>query len=367
MIACLLASGCDSEKNRRKERSYVQEVLSAGRDDAQFEKATVPRPFLFPEDAGPHPRFRSEWWYYTGNLETADRRQFGYQLTIFRQALTGTAVQSRSKWRTNQLYMGHFAVTDVRNDRFHSSSRMARGAVGLAGAHAIPYRVWLEDWEISGSYRLPRIRAKEDTVAIDLALESKKAEVFQGEQGLSVKSAGVGNASYYYSQTRLETTGTVAIDGRTFPVSGLSWLDHEWSTSSLGKGEIGWDWFSLQLDDGREMMLYGIRKKDGTYSSFSSGSLILADGEKVPLTRKEFRIAVLDFWTSPQTRIRYPSRWKIAIAKADLEMEITPLVANQEHRHNFVYWEGAVSARGRNAAGKGYAELVGYGKVLEKR
>ena len=357
-----LFTGCDSEPFLRKEYSDVSSVLSHKRVDSQFEKAVMPRRFVFPNDAGPHPRFRSEWWYYTGNLETADHRQFGYQFTIFRQALGSSPTGSQSQWRTNQFYMGHFAVTDVEENRFFSFSRMARGALGLSGARAEPYRVWLEDWEISGNHRAPGIVVQENDVAINLRLHSEKAEVLQGDHGLSIKSAGLGNASYYYSQTRLATSGTIRINDSIHQVVGFSWLDREWSTSSLGVDEVGWDWFSIQLDDRREIMLYGIRKKDGTYSSLSSGSLVLSNHQKVSLARQDFQITVLDFWTSPQTNIQYPSRWKIAIAKVGLEMEITPLISDQEHRHDFVYWEGAVSVQGNDSSGKGYVELVGYEK-----
>ena len=367
MVALLFVPACDRKERIEKEFADVREVLSAGQADVRFAKALAPRQFVFPDDAGPHPKFRSEWWYYTGNLETKNNRRFGYQLTIFRQALSGKPVDSQSLWRTNQIYMGHFAITDVEENRFFSFSRAARGALGLAGARSDPYRVWVEDWEIGGNHRAPSIRAKENTVSIELKLQSEKGEILQGNDGLSAKSAGIGNSSYYYSQTRLTTAGKLSVEGQTFRVTGLSWLDREWSTSSLGKDEVGWDWFSIQLDDRREIMLYVIRKRDGTRSPLSSGSLVLANGEKIPLVRKDFQITVLDFWTSPRTSVRYPSRWRIVVAGADLEAEISPLIANQEHRHDFVYWEGAVSVQGDGVSGRGYVELVGYEKENQNR
>ncbi len=340
----------------------ISDVLTQGINDEDFLKANSQRDFVFPYDAGPHFGFRSEWWYYTGNLESQNGRLFGYQLTIFRQALSADKLESSSTWRTNQVYMAHFAVTDIHAKRFYSFSRMTRGASGLAGAQFKPYRIWVEDWKIDGSYNSPTLQAQEEEISIQLNLESLKDIVLQGDKGLSRK--GEGNASYYFSQTRLKTTGTIRIKNNTFQTTGFSWLDREWSTGGLGKNDIGWDWFSLQLNDNRELMLYVIRQKNGKISSFSSGTLINPDADTKHLTPSQYNIIPLEFWESSKTGIQYPIRWKIEIPEANILLEVKPYIKNQEHHHQFAYWEGAVQVIGPGIEGVGYVELVGY-KVLE--
>ncbi|MBU3914202.1 carotenoid 1,2-hydratase, partial [bacterium] len=344
IVSTMLTVVLYMQQDTREKPVYVasiSDVLTTGANDEGFSKADIKREFVFPEDAGPHPGFRSEWWYYTGNLKSENGRLFGYQLTIFRQALSASAPISASTWRTNQIYMAHFAVTDIHSNRFYSYSRTVRGASELAGAQSNPYRVWLEDWTITGFFNSPTLRAREKDISIHLNLKSLKDIVPQGDQGLSQKSAGKGNASYYFSQTRLKTTGKIKIKNETFQITGLSWLDREWSTSSLGKSDTGWDWFSLQLDDNRELMLYVIRQKNGKISPFSSGTLVNPDGTIKHLTQQLYRVTPLEFWKSPETGIQYPIRWSIEIPTIDLRLEVKPYIKNQEHKHNFVYWEGA--------------------------
>ncbi len=250
----------------------VSAALGSG-DLSGFARATAPRPFSFPADSGPHPEFRTEWWYYTGNLETAAGRHFGFQLTFFRTALappaaraTDRSAPSPSAWSARQLYLAHFALTDTAGRRFHAWSRLDREALGLAGAQASPFRVWLEDWsaESDAPGGLPvRLRAAEGDVAIDLVLASEKPVALQGDRGLSRKGPEPGNASYYYSLSRMTARGTVRAGGEALAVSGLAWMDREWSTSALGPELVGWDWVALQLDDGRDVMLYRLRRRDG--------------------------------------------------------------------------------------------------------
>jgi predicted secreted hydrolase len=228
-----------------------------GGDAEGYTRALAPRPFVFPADHGPHPDFRSEWWYFTGNLETPEGRPFGFQLTLFRFALAPEAPARESAWATRQSYMGHFALADIARERFFPFQRLARGAAGLAGAEAGPLRVWLGDWTITGAGgEQPRfnLEAAEEGVGIALELESTKPLVLQGDRGLSQKSADPGNASFYYSLTRLAARGTVTVDGEEYAVAGAAWLDREWSTSALAPDQAGWDWFALQLDDGRDLM-----------------------------------------------------------------------------------------------------------------
>jgi predicted secreted hydrolase len=346
-------------------------ALLGGEDTAGFEKAMVPRPFRFPEDHGPHPEFRHEWWYFTGNLRTPEGRRFGYQLTFFRFALSPPGSAAReSRWAATQVYMAHFALTDVSGNRFRFFERTGRGALGLAGASAKPFHVWIDDWSAeggTGSVLPVRLRALEGGVSIDLLLDSGKPVVPQGDRGLSRKGPEPGNASHYYSITRLATRGNVRLDGRTFPVEGTSWLDREWGTSALGKEQAGWDWFALHLSDGSDLMFYRLRRTGGGADPYSAGTLILPDGSGKRLSPEDVRIDALDSWVSPEGGARYPSRWKLRLPSEELELEVVPLVANQELRASVRYWEGAVSvggtARGKTIAGEGYVELTGYGET----
>ncbi len=353
-------------------------ALLGGGDSGSFARAVAPRAFSFPEDHGPHSAFSTEWWYFTGNLAApgaspvdadADAEQvFGYQLTFFRSALASDPPPRQSAWGASQAYMAHFALSAPGDPAagFFSYERFARGAGGLAGAATGPFRVWLEDWSVSGGEGIPplRLRAAAEEVAIDLTLAPGKPPVLQGDRGLSQKGRGPGNASYYYSLTRLPSTGRVVVRGETFEVSGLSWMDREWSTSSLDEGVVGWDWFSLQLDDGRDLMAYQLRRADGSADPLSAGSLVASDGGVVPLLAADYRIEPLATWRSPKTGRTYPSRWRLVLPAERLELEIEPLLADQELSHSFVYWEGAVRFQGAAAngpvSGRGYVELTGY-------
>jgi predicted secreted hydrolase len=332
-----------------------------------YARAYAPRPFVFPDDHGPHPDFRTEWWYITGNLVDSRGRRFGYQLTLFRIAISPTLPAVDSAWRTQQIYMGHFAVTDVTAERHHGFERFSRAAVGLAGAQANPFRVWLEDWSLTGAAQevFPlRVQAREQGVAIELTLETAKPPVLQGESGLFQKGAEPGNASYYYSYTRLPTRGVVTVGAERFEVSGASWLDREWSTSALGSEQSGWDWFALQLDDGRELMFFRLRRKDGGVNPYSSGLLVSRDGITRRLRTEEVELDILETWTSPHTGDKYPARWRLRLPAEDMELTVIPRIADQEMRLQVRYWEGAVAVAGRSGgtqvSGQGYLEMTRY-------
>ncbi|MBX3066974.1 MAG: carotenoid 1,2-hydratase, partial [Anaerolineae bacterium] len=308
-------------------------------------------------------------------LATADGRRFGYQMTIFRRAITPTMSDRTSDWASNQVYFGDFAVTNVVEDSFYSSNRFSRGAAGLAGATVDPrLRVWLENWNITAlndQVTALQVQAANQTAegiayAIDLSVRNEMPIVLQGDRGLSQKNAEPGNASYYYSMPRLITEGTITINGQQFSVSGESWLDREWSTSVLGENAVGWDWFSLQLDNGRELMLYYIRLKDGTAEPYSSGTLIEADGTTIRLPLSAFKIDALDHWTSPRTGTEYPSGWHVEVDAPTglIVLDIQPLIRNQELNSVTAYWEGASKFSGTDNGipvnGYGYVELTGY-------
>jgi predicted secreted hydrolase len=353
------------------------EATLGGADTAGFARAFAPRPFMFPGDHGEHPDFRNEWWYFTGNLESDDGARFGYQLTIFRTALAASMPERESAWATRQAYMAHFALTDARAQRHVAYERFARGAAGLAGADTSPFRVWLEDWSIAqaspvvpsrpGDARAVfplRVVARNDDVAIDLTIRAGKPLVLNGEVGLSRKGAQPGNASYYWSLTRLPTEGTVRSGANDIEVHGTSWLDREWSTSALAPGVAGWDWFALQLDDGSELMLYRLRRDDGSADPFSAGTWVDAAAGEEPLDSDDAGVDVLGEWRSPLDGAPYPSGWRIRVPSLALDVVVTAVLPDQEMNLSFRYWEGAVDVRGlrdnRPVTGRGYVELTGY-------
>jgi predicted secreted hydrolase len=342
----------------------VREALAETR--AGFARVDAPRRLSFPEDHGPHPDFRTEWWYYTGNLKTASGRHVGFQLTFFRVALAPPTERRASAWATRQLYFAHFAVTDTQTGRFHAASRVSRGALELAGAEAAPFRVWVESWSAEGAGASPRLRASDGDVAVDLELSATKPVVLHGDRGLSRKGAEPGNASLYYSYTRMPVEGTVRLGGETLAVSGEAWMDREWSTSGLGADVVGWDWFAIQLNDGRELMVYLLRRRDGTVDPFSAGSLVATDGSVRRLAAGDVQVETLAHWTSRKSGVRYPARWQLSVPAADLRFAVEPRLPDQELRVNARYWEGAVSVTGSSAegpiGGEGYVELVGYGE-----
>ena len=347
--------------------------ILGGVPDAGFARAYEVRAFRFPRDDGPHPQFRNEWWYFTGNLFSEDGRRFGYELTLFRFTLAPRVSARASHWATNQMYLGHFALTDAAGRRFHFFERFSRGALGLAGARSEPFGVWLEDWSVRADRQRPdvwRLTASADEIALALTLVPTKPTVLQGDRGLSRKSAEAGNASYYYSRPRLTSNGTLTLAGQGLPVHGTSWLDREWSTSALARDEVGWDWFALQLDDGWDLMFYQLRRTDGGRDPFSAGTLVNPAGRAIPLHDEDLSIEELDHWRSPRGGI-YPARWRLAVPSAALALEVTPVLSDQEFAGSVRYWEGAVSVsgthRGQRVQGVGYTELTGYGQSTGSR
>lgn len=338
-----------------------------------YARAIEPWDWQFPRDHGAHPEFQTEWWYYTGNLADESGRRFGYQFTIFRRAITPQAQDSASEWRTNQIYLVHFSLTDVQESAFYHEERYSRGSADLAGATVDPvFRVWIENMQViaqNDEATLLKIEADTGEMAIDFTLDEVKPVALQGVEGLSPKSDEIGNASYYYSMPRYATEGTITIEGESYTVSGSSWMDHEFSTSALGEDALGWDWFSLQLDDNREMMLAYVRNRDGGNFTLA-GLLIHPDGSTQSLSADDFDVEAIGTWTSPHTGTTYPSGWEMTIDTGEgdpLNLTVTPLIDDQEIRATVTtYYEGAVRITG-DAEGYGYAELTGYQDELAAR
>ena len=326
---------------------------------AGYAQALAPIALQFPRDQGPHPDYRQEWWYLTGNLDSADGERFGFELTIFRFELAPRATAQGSPWRTRQIYLGHFAVTDVARHRFRFDTKLSRGALGLAGARADPFRAWIGNWQITRN----TAQAGEPGYGLSLSARPLMPPVLNGERGLSRKSGEPGNATYYYSIPRVAVAGTIVRDGRPLQVHGLAWLDREWGSGSLGPQETGWDWFGLQLGDGSCLMFYSLRDRGGAEDTYSAGTWVDADSRARPLARGDVRIQVLGHWTDAGGS-RYPSRWRLLSPALGLDVDVQPVLADQELVTSPRYWEGAVDVSGTRAgrpiAGRGYVELVGY-------
>lgn len=385
LLACMaVLSGCQRAPSERVSTQPDAEapiaagrlsVLRTGARNEGFAQALQPRVFEFPADFGPHPQYRHEWWYLTGQLHAKSGQDFGFELTFFRLALAaGTAPigPDTSRWRTRQIYAAHFALTDIGARRFKFAQRYARDALGLAGAQAAPFRVWLDDWSLADAgtpagSRLPSwtLTAVDQDASIALHARALTPPVLNGDRGLSVKADERGAASYYYSIPRMALDGRLVRDGRSFEVSGLAWLDREWGSGGLGSEEQGWDWFGLDLGDGSALMFYALRDRDGRRDAHSAGTWIGADGSTRSLSSQEVRINVLDEWASPRGG-RYPAHWRLGIPSLDLNLDVKPLLADQELDSRPRYWEGAVSVTGTRAArplgGQGYVELVGYAR-----
>jgi len=367
----LYVHGCGEQTEKTDSRNSLQLSKAMSDDvDGNFDKAIEKRKFIFPEDHGPHPGFRTEWWYFTGNLTSEDNKQFGYQFTIFRTALSKDSNEGKSEWSSNQIYMAHFAVTDISENEFYYDERFSRNGNGLAGAQIDPFKVWLEDWQINqisdnAVFELPKlnIKARSDKAEIDFDVESVKPLVLQGDSGLSQKGKGEGNASYYYSYTKLKTEGKIKIDGKDFTVNGYSWMDREWSTSALSDDQKGWDWFALQLDDSTEIMYYQMRKNDGSPDIFSKGTIIDDNGSVRTVNKEDVTLEVTEYWDSPEGE-KYPSGWMLKIPSENIELRLTPAVKEQLMNVSVRYWEGAVKIEGmKNGSeikGRGYVELTGY-------
>ena len=324
--------------------------------------------FYFPKDYGSHNNFRTEWWYLSGNLTSKNGRRFGYEFTIFRNSLAWS--KTNKKVENDQRYMAHFAVTDLSNNKFYYEEKFSLGSEGLAGASSNPIKFWLSDWIVQGSYKDENyakpdfhIKAATEKYSVDLNLSSIKPIILQGDNGISRKGPGPDNFSHYYSLTRISTSGIVKINGEQFDVSGLSWMDHEWSNASLGRNELGWNWFSIQLNNNSEIMFYQFHGKENTNNKFDQGTLILENGKSEKLKAGDVKIEAVGYWESKIHSI-YPSGWKFSIPSRNISLTLTPSVKDQELELLINYWEGSVSVKGRindkEVQGDGYVELTGY-------
>ena len=379
--AAILAavSACSDTSNNSVAEPTVSLTTELGGTAEGYQRACEPRDFVFPADHGAHPGFRNEWWYVTGNLNNESGKRFGFHATFFRianQPVAGPVVgteapdtwQSASNWATSQFYMGHFAISEEGAKKAAAYERFARAAAGLSGATAAPVKIWLDDWRLTGpahdaetnQWQLS-MTSDTNTESVDLALNPQKPPVLQGERGLSVKSAGNCNASYYYSISRMQVSGEISNGGEQHSVTGSAWLDREWSSSVLADHQVGWDWFALQLTDGRDLMIYQLRDINGQADTHSYAVEIDKAGNKKIIPFEQIELTMERWWQSP-SGANYPVAGRIHRGDTNETIVYQPLIDNQELPLTVRYWEGAIllSDEAGTSIGRGYLELTGY-------
>jgi predicted secreted hydrolase len=347
-----------------------------------FKRAFPGRTFSFPQDHFSHPEFKTEWWYYSGHLQSQDpdKKSYGYQLTFFRTGLKREAKNRKSKWSIQNLYFAHLALTDESKKRFEYHEKIHRGSLGEAGASPYTagekiFRIWIEDWSVEGkgpAMRNHLLKAGDKDFGIELTLAPEKNPVIHGQNGISQKAEGEGYASHYYSISRLKTEGKIFIKTKEVPVQGISWMDHEFGSNQLREYQVGWDWFSIQLNNRMDLMFYQIRHRDGKMDPYSSGTIIFFDRNDQHLSLKEFQIEVLERWKSQKSGATYPSKWSAKIPGYQIELMLDPTVKDQElitkESTRVTYWEGSVKVEGKYQGdpikGMGYVELTGYAQNL---
>ncbi|HEX4808578.1 MAG TPA: lipocalin-like domain-containing protein [Bryobacteraceae bacterium] len=324
--------------------------------------------YEFPRDHFNHPDYQTEWWYYTGNLHTADGRRFGFELTFFREGVD-TKEHSDNIWNPSQIYFAHLALSDIDGGKFYHTERLNRAGPGLAGIDLAQQLYWNGNWQvhwISLSSGQQQLQAVADAFSLELNLNPEKPFVINGRDGVSQKGPQPGQASHYISYTRLGARGTLNYQGATYALDGLAWMDHEFFTERLGEDLAGWDWFSIQLDNNQEVMVYRLRSKAGGANPFSSGTYVDSKGEGHFI--RDFSLAPGKLWHSSNTGANYPLSWTIDIPGIELHLDEHTRLENQElsSKNGFTpsYWEGAVEYSGtmRQTAirGAGYLEMTGY-------
>lgn len=353
--------------------SFVQLRVTQA-SSTQFQSALPGYRYELPRDYFAHPNYQTEWWYYTGKLQDQNGRSFGFDLTFFRQALVSRPAEST--WDPRDIYFAQFAISDLDGKNFFHTERTNRSGPGIAGASESLAKVWNGNWSVTFQSGEEELSALAGQHSLQLRLRSQKPLVVHGKDGVSQKSAGAGMASHYFSETRLRAAGTLVFDSKQFRVNGLAWMDHEFFTHQLDESQTGWDWLSLQLNDNTELMLFHIRRRDGSIDPFSSGTFVDAQGHAKHLALADFQLQASGaFWTSEGTKARYPISWTISIPALQLNLEIkTPLPSQELASGNSPapsYWEGAVFAQGKQGSngikGSGYLEMTGYERGLATR
>jgi len=340
---------------------------------AQYRAALPGYRYQFPHDHFDHPDFQTEWWYYTGNVKSTEGHRFGFELTFFRQGVNRDVAKTKT-WDVRDLYLAHLALSDLDGREFYHAERTSRSGPGLAGISASDGRIWNGNWQIKWHGDEQRLQAVDARFTVQLTLHAEKLPVLNGENGVSQKASGSGHASHYISLTRLDTKGRIELGGKTFDVTGLAWMDHEFFTHQLENDQVGWDWLSLQLDDGTELMLFRIRRSDGSIDPYSAGTYVDASGASTHLRSIDFTLQPLaETWTSDVTRAVYPIHWRVAVPRFGLDLEVQTPLPSQEMTSDTKlspnYWEGAITFGGARqqspSGGVGYLEMTGYDRPFK--
>jgi predicted secreted hydrolase len=327
--------------------------------------------FQFPRDHFSHPNYDTEWWYFTGNLTAKDGHQFGFEVTFFRYRPEEKRANSirNPVWDSDQVYIAHFALSDLTGGRFYHQERLNRPGPGIAGVDAGQRTIWNGNWQVRWLSFDPvqqELYAVDRDVEIRLKLTSQKPVVIEGRNGVSQKGPLPGEASHYYSLTRIAATGNVKLAGKDYDVTGLAWMDREFFSSVPGSQVQGWDWMYVQLRSGEDLMLYRLRLKDGSISPYSSGTFVDPHGKAEFLDGGKFSLRPVNTWRSPASGTEYPVEWNVSVPSKSLELHLTTPLKSQELRNGVTqsYWEGAVrfagTEAGRPAEGDGYLEMTGY-------
>jgi len=324
--------------------------------------------YSFPRDHFEHPEFRTEWWYYTGNVHDTKGGRFGFELVFFRQGQRRGPATNPSAWRVDDLYLAHLALTDIDGKRFYNHQRLNRAGPGLAGASFRAQRVWNGNWSATWQGNRQVLEATADEFHFRLDVTPAKPPVVHGLDGVSQKGDAAGEASYYVSLTRLQVSGDLVIGSERHTVAGMAWMDHEWFTNQLNKRQIGWDWFSVQLNDQTELMLFRLRRRDGSIDTHSSGTYVDRQGRARHLTDTDFSLTPVNYWRSARTGASYPVSWRIRVLSLGIELDVHASLDDQEmvseEKTGPTYWEGAVTYSGL-AEGVGYLEMTGYNRPFQ--
>jgi predicted secreted hydrolase len=340
---------------------------------APYQTAIPGYRYEFPRDYFDHPDFQTEWWYTTGNVKTADGRAFGFELTFFRQGVNRDESKGGA-WDVNDIYLAHLALSDLNSGSFYHAERLNRAGPGVAGVNRKEGKVWNGNWLAGWKDGRQQLTARSGEFAFEFSLQSEKPPVIHGENGVSQKAEGQGRASHYVSQTRLATSGTIGLKGKKFEVVGLAWMDHEFFTHQLEPNQAGWDWFSIQLEDHTELMLFQLRRKEGTIDPYSAGTYVDAAGKTTHLRAEDFTLRPEGRrWKSSASGAEYPIEWRVAVAKLGIELTATTKLASQEFAGDGgivpSYWEGAMQFSGKRGSaalqGTGYLEMTGYDRPVE--
>ena len=350
------------------------------KDKEGFLKVTSPCDLEFPRDHGPHPGYRTEWWYYTGNLVAASKKKYGFQLTFFRSQISPPGERQKwpqpaSAWRTQQIYLAHSAISNITEKKHLKAERVSRGALNMAGANQVDGAtiIFLNNWSAQIEPDRHLLIMQSDLFSYELELIPEKPVVRHGIDGYSRKGSTADQATCYYSFTRLNTKGKLSIGENEFAVRGLAWMDHEYGTDIFDSELKGWDWFSLQLSDHTEVMVAIGGTDKGGLANASNATVVGKNGQSQHIRRDEFLMTVRDTWTSPHTKAVYPAGWQLQIFPSSIDLSIKPNLADQEMLTSRItgeiYWEGSVSVKGtkegQEITGHGYVELTGYARPFD--